>query len=325
MDFSLGQTEKLRRSLLSRAGYLVFAFVVILNVAFNALTEVTVSWQSILRLSTDCLLYLGSVYVTFCAMADTARRDTRGKAAYTEAVERCRRRAEEAKPFRRLMPGYLASYTAGELRERQRTCLETAGLSYDDYRDRLSHMTMRRLKALGLTRAQRRAVLRAARLRPLRCGGDVLLPTDAPHHRREILLSPGRQLARRYTAALLPTTVFSLFSAQIIFAVQSQCDLRTVFVQCLLRIGLLSWTALRGYAVGERTVLCDSVTYLEEKADLLEAFVQWTAENGAGDAADAPAAHKPANAMAPEAAAAAVSAPITPTSPTTAGCTGAFL
>ena len=120
----------------------------------------------------------------------------------------------------------------------------------------------------------------AARLRPLRCGGEILLPTDAPRHRREILLSPGRQLARRYTAALLPTTVFSLFSAQIVFAVQSNCDPRTVFVQCLLRIGLLSWTALRGYAVGERTVLCDSVTYLEEKADFLEAFAQWIAENG---------------------------------------------
>ena len=75
MDFSLGQTEKLRRSLLSRAGYFVFAFVIFLNVACNALTEVNISWQSFLRLSTDCLLYLGSVYITFCAMADTARRD----------------------------------------------------------------------------------------------------------------------------------------------------------------------------------------------------------------------------------------------------------
>lgn len=279
MDFSLGQTEKLRRSLLSRAGYFVFAFVIFLNVACNALTEVNISWQSFLRLSTDCLLYLGSVYITFCAMADTARRDARGKAAYTEAKDRCRRRAEEAKPYRRLLPGYLAAYTAEELRERQKSCLETAGLCYDDFRLHYAHMTARERKAAGLTRTQRRAVHAAARLRPLRCGGDILLPTDAPHHRREILLSPGRQLARRYTAALLPTTVFSLFSAQIVFAVQSNCDPRTVFVQCLLRIGLLSWTALRGYAVGERTVLCDSVAYLEEKADFLEAFAQWIAEN----------------------------------------------
>lgn len=280
MDFSLGPTEKLRRSLLSRAGYLVFAFVVILNVAFNALTEVNISWQSFLRLSTDCLLYLGSVYVTFCAMADTARRDARNKSAYTEARERCRRRAEEAKPHRRFLSGYLAARISEERIERQRSCLEAAGLCYDDFSRRYARMTWRELKASGLTRPQRRAVRAAARSRPMRYGGDILLPTEAPRHRREILLSPGRQLARRYTAALLPTTIFSLFSAQIIFAVQSNCDPKTVFVQCLLRVGLLSWTALRGYAVGERTILCDSVAYLEEKADLLEAFLQWIGENG---------------------------------------------
>lgn len=282
MNFDLGNSENLRKSLLSRAGYLVFGFVVLLNIAYNCLTEVGLNWQTLLSLSTDCLLYLGSVYVTFCAMADTARRDARTKDAYTRAQERSRRVTEAAKPFRRLLCGYIAAYTAQDLQQRQKMHLEVAGLSYDDYRTRLCRLSRRELCDCCLPRAEQKAIQTANRQRPLRLGADLLLSTGETRHRKSILTSPARLLAGRYTAALLPTTVFGLFSAQVIFAVQTNCDLRAVFVQSLLRIGLLSWTALRGYAVGERTILCDSVTFLEEKADFLEEFIEWaTAQNGA--------------------------------------------
>ena len=75
------------------------------------------------------------------------------------------------------------------------------------------------------------------------------------------------------------SALFALFSAQIVFAAEGQSDLRIVLVASLLRIGLLAFTALRGYMVGERTILCDTVGYLDAKSDFLDSFSTWAAKH----------------------------------------------
>ncbi|MBP5209602.1 MAG: hypothetical protein J6125_01955, partial [Clostridia bacterium] len=96
---------------------------------------------------------------------------------------------------------------------------------------------------------------------------------EAPPAGRRLLVSPERMRLARYTAALGPTTLFAVLSVQVVFAVRAESDPRAVLVACLLRVGLLGWTALRGYMTGERSILTDSVRYYTVKAELLRDFV----------------------------------------------------
>ena len=206
-------------------------------------------------------------------MADTARRDAKKQTRYQEAYTECKAKTEQAKPYRSHLADYVCTYLKEDVRERQNAFLWVAGVDIEEYLLRLRHLSQKQLKKEGLGKAERRAIFHANRVKPQKISTGSLLSYEDSAPRQNPLLHPRRLLARRYGASLLPTTVMALFSAQIVFAVVANEDPRVVLVESLLRIGLLSWTALRGYLVGEKTVLADSVDYLRAKADFLGGFL----------------------------------------------------
>ena len=279
MNLYLDEPHRLKQSLMQKAGYVVFLFVVVLNILYHCLTEVGVNWQAMLSFSTDAVIYLFSVYITFCAMADTAKRDAKVTEKYSEASSRCKEITDRAKPFRKDLFLFVSRYLRQDLVERRTACLEIAGISFDEYKERWQHASLLAQRKAGLSKEQRRAIRHANRMRPQKITREGLLTYDELPPRQNPLLSPAYRTAGRYTASLLPSTVFALFSAQIVFAVVANQDPKTVLVEALLRIGLLSWTALRGYAVGEKSVTVDTVGYLYAKADFLTRFMDWKNTN----------------------------------------------
>ena len=264
---------------LSYAGYVIFALVLALNVAFRTFSEVGLSLRSVLSVTADCVLYVTSVYVIFCTMADTARRDAKGREAYLRALGECEEAICRAKPYRTALGAYVTAFVREEHLERVRETVECHGLDFCRYLGELAHRPRRELKEKGLSPYERRAVRRADRLRPLRVDRASLFEPLGRGSRRSLLASPTRTRLRRYGAALAPTTVFAMFSAQVVFAIEAQTDLWAVAVEAGVRIALLTWTAIRGYATGEKTILSDTVSYLRGKTDLLAAFVS-QAEKG---------------------------------------------
>lgn len=279
MTFLLDEKKDYRRSLLSRAGYVVFVFVAILNVAYFCLTDVTLNWSAMLNFTCDALLYVSSVYVTFCAMAETARQNATETTLYKDSLAKCKTAISQAKPYRLQLSAYLTLYIAQNLEERRRDLLESVGLSLEEYEEKWKRMTRPEQKAAGLTHMQRCHIAQAKHLRALPLRRDTLLTCAEQSPQKQLMISPLRMRARRYGKALVPTALFALFSAQIVFAAEGQSDLRIVLVASLLRIGLLAFTALRGYMVGERTILCDTVGYLDAKSDFLDSFSTWAAKH----------------------------------------------
>ena len=273
MNLYLDEPGRLKQGLMQKAGYFIFLFVLVVNVLYHALTEVGVNWEAMLSFSTDALIYLCSVYVTFCAMADTAKSDAKASLEYKEAHRLCKEKIEAAKPHRAFLSAFITKYLTDDLTERKRACLEVAGVSYEDYQKSYRLAGRRTMKAQGLTKGERKAVCRAKRMRQERISREGLLTGDEVHLRRSPLLSPAYTTLRRYTAALLPSTLFAVFSAQIVFAVTANDDPKAVLIETLLRIGLLSFTAYRGYTVGEKSVMQDRVGYLLAKADFLGRFI----------------------------------------------------
>ncbi|MBO5788883.1 MAG: hypothetical protein J6R42_02940 [Clostridia bacterium] len=276
--YPLGK-ETAKQSLLSKAGYIVFAFVVLLNIAYRCLTEVGLNWHAVLALSCDGLLYLLSVYVTFYAMADTARRDAKQRKQYEDALSQSQKAVEKAKPYRAHLLTYIAEYVKNDVLSRKKAHLDVAGIPYDDYQNRYARMSKRALKKAGLTPWERKSIYRANKVKPQQITRESLLCYVESQPHQNPLLSPKRLMSRRYSKALLPTTIFALFSAQIVFEAQMGGDIKRIFVESLLRVGLLSWTALRGYATGEKTIELDSIAYLVAKTDFLEEFVLWQENN----------------------------------------------
>lgn len=275
-----GDRRQTEGGFLSYAGYVIFALVLALNVAFRTFAEVGLSLRSVLSVTADCVLYVASVYVIFCTMADTARRDARGREAYTRALCECEEAIRRAKPYRTALGAYVTAYVKSEYTERVKETVECRGVDYQRYRTELSHRSRRSLREQGISRYERRAVRQADRLRPLRHDRASLFEPLGRTDRRHLLISPRGLRMRRYGAALAPTTVFAMFSAQVVFAVEAQTDLWAVAVEACLRIALLTWTAVRGYATGEKTILWDTVSYLRAKTDLLSEFVRQTERTG---------------------------------------------
>ena len=276
-DLQRLESQKLRADLLARSGYIVFALVVVFNIAFRTFTHAGISWQTVWNLTADCVLYVASVYVTFCALADTARRDAMTKERYKVAQSRCQAASEAAKPKRHLLCSYCVEYIKAEQKERLLECLGLCGITEAQYTEFYAQKSPSRLKAMGLMRWQIRLLKKANKIKPIKIDRAALFEVGERKKGNRLFVNPAAARVRRYSASLLPSTLFALFSAQIVFAVSAYEDVRTLFVELLLRCALLTWTAVRGYAVGEKTILQDSCAYLLAKADFLESFVNSTA------------------------------------------------
>ncbi|MBO5790196.1 MAG: hypothetical protein J6R40_03475, partial [Clostridia bacterium] len=227
--------KKLRQDLLARSGYVIFAFVVLFNVAFRAFTHAGLSWQTVWHFTADCVLYVVSVYVTFCALADTARRDAICKDAYLSAYQRCRLACEAAKPKRHLLCSYCLSFALADKEERKKEYLGLCGISYAEYEEHYAQKSKKALKEMGLAPWQIRLLRKVRHLKPLKIDRASLFEMGERKKGGRLFVNPRASRARRYRASLLPTTLFALFSAQIVFAVSAHEDMRTLFVELLLR------------------------------------------------------------------------------------------
>ena len=265
--------KKLRADLLAKSGYVIFAIVLLFNIAFRAFAHAGISWQTVWRFTADCVLYVSSVYVAFCALADTARRDAMAKDAYLASLEKCRLACEAAKENRHLLSAYCISYALKDKEERKREYLGLCGIAEADYDAYYAKKSKKELKALGLFSWQVRLLKKAEKVKPMKIDRASLFEMGERKKAGRLFVNPRTSRVRRYSASLLPTTLFALFSAQIVFVVSANEDIRTLFLELLLRTALLSFTAVRGYAVGEKTILSDTVSYLEAKAEFLEQFV----------------------------------------------------
>ena len=272
-DLNALGSKKLRADLLSKSGYLIFAIVLLFNIAFRAFAHAGFSWQTVWRFTADCALYVSSVYVAFCALADTARRDAMTKDTYLAAYTKCRLACEAAKEKRHLLSSYCIAYALADQEERKREYLGLCGIAEADYNAHYAQKSKKELKALGLFSWQARLLKKADRVKPIKIDRAALFEMGERKKAGRLFVSPRTSRVRRYSASLLPTTLFALFSAQIVFVVSASEDLRTLVLELLLRIALLSFTAVRGYAVGEKTILSDTVSYFEAKAEFLEQFV----------------------------------------------------
>lgn len=122
----------------------------------------------------------------------------------------------------------------------------------------------------ALPKEKRRAIKRAARLKPLKLSAFRLL-SGATGTRRQLLLSTRPRRIRRTTTALLPTMVGCLVTVSV--TVEGVAMTPALIALGLLRLFAILWTGVRGYATGSASVKEDDTLALQDKITLLKAFL----------------------------------------------------
>ncbi|MFA5562258.1 MAG: hypothetical protein WDA00_06440 [Eubacteriales bacterium] len=259
-----------RQGAVRGVAYLIFAAVVLLNVAYSYLADISFDLASLLRFSTDCFVYLLSVYIVFLCVAEAGRQDGYTKGAFTEAAAAYAEIRRQVIPHMPKLDAFCAAYVRADLAARQKECLLACGLEVEALD---ACRKLRRLPAT-LTPRQKRALRRAKNIRPSRLTRERLLYEGGGAVRADPLEPPGRKMVRRSLRALLPTTLCSVFAVQVVFAAKLDPDPRAILLQCLLRVIVLAWSALRGYAAGHQSVTEDTAQFLCRRTELLDQFLR---------------------------------------------------
>jgi hypothetical protein len=184
-----------------------------------------------------------------------------------EAYERAREQVESRGGS---LDGFCTRFISEELRQARGRVLSAAGVEEATFCAYLKGELSREEYA-SLPRHKRRALRRAARMKPLAISAAQLLSGGSRTHRGG-LVSVGKSRVRRTLSALLPTVVGSLVTV----AVSPEGIPMTLAAAAvaLLRLFTVVWTGVRGYSAGMLAVREDDCAALEGKTGLLTAFLR---------------------------------------------------
>lgn len=209
-------------------------------------------------------------FIMYTSLFDAGRQKSIGEDAYRDQTERYRRLGEQVKRGGgEALERFCRTYVEEELRRTRETILGSVGERYETFLSyQAGEMTREAFRALPLPR--RRALRRAARLKPLHLTAAMLL-CEHLGQKRGLVLSgrPGR--VKRSVRALIPMLLGSLVTVAV--TLEGSDPTPATVIAGLLRIFNLIWTGARGYIAGCNAVPEEESAALETKSALLELYL----------------------------------------------------
>lgn len=166
---------------------------------------------------------------------------------------------------------FCSRYVSEELIEARTRLLLYAGVPYDTFRAwQDGELGQKDIKTLP--HHKRKAMVRAAALRPLRLTAALLL-NEGNQGRRQLLVSVKGLRRRRTAIAMGPTLVGCLMTVGV--SVEGVTLTLALVALGLLRLFSIVWTGVRGYSAGYCAVSEDDTVALEGKITLLGAYCRY--------------------------------------------------
>ncbi len=208
-------------------------------------------------------------FIMYTSLYDTGRQTASGESAYRELVSTYGRLREQICGGGRAeeLESYCTAYVTEELTAVRGREVAAVGLGIETV-DRYIQGELQKEEYSALSRPQRRAIRRAARLRPLTLSAAILL-YGGKGGRRDRFSTHGEQV-KRTLGALIPTVAGSLITVAV--ALEGIPMTPAAVVAACLRLFTVIWTGVRGYASGVTAVEEEDKTVLECKISLLRAF-----------------------------------------------------
>lgn len=268
-QFSFGGGLRLRPETRRNMGIWVGVLTVMV-VAAALFCEMHLTAAPIEQTAMTATVLLSACFVMYTSLFDAGRQKGFSAEAYRTLLGRyegVRDRAREGAA--KTLEAFCMAYVAEELKRSRRRTLLAAGETEEALEQ---YMAGREEKSAfrARPRACRRALRRAACMKPLRLHAPMLLSARAGE-RRTLILTTVPARTTRLIKALLPTIVGSFVTVAV--TLEGYALTLPTVIAGLLRILTLILTGARGYAAGENSVLAEESTVLETKATLLELYL----------------------------------------------------
>ncbi|MBQ5800373.1 MAG: hypothetical protein IIW20_00655 [Clostridia bacterium] len=259
-------------SFISNMGILIAAFTLLCAFAVFFM-DISLSSFATVDFSLSFIILLFCAYTIYFSMADTGMRVAMSDKGYKKAREEYDALKSELQKSGRLegLGEFCHEYAKNELVSARKNILLGAGISYDKFCEEYQHKEKSALPK-SLSKRERRAIIRANRLSPVRLSPDMLLfLDDGASERRALHRNPKKIRLFSSAKALISTTMTSFFAVSIVCSVIEEPTF-AILTECLIKLFTLVFNGSKGFLMGYNNITVDTTSYLFDCTDLLYRF-----------------------------------------------------
>lgn len=271
--------RKFSQYIASNARTLLIAFI-LFSVIVVMTTDITlVSIADIKDFGLEFFLILFASYAMYVCCADGGTSAGLLTDVYKAAVSRfteLRNQIVENDRYSRLNE-FCAYYIAEELKKTRTQYLIIASINYDEYLEKYSKLSRSELKKhTELTKLQRKAIVRANRVRQIRFNPDMLTTMQGKSALARFALSLTPKTLRKIASSTkflkmsLVAVGMSLIALQVIFE-----PTWTVFAEVCMKLAAVVVNGFDGRTMGYNNIVVDTVNYTDAQSDLMKQAIHY--------------------------------------------------
>lgn len=273
------ERRKLSQYIMTNARTLMIAFI-LFSVIVVMTTDITlVSISSIKDFGLEFFLLLFASYAMYVCCADSGTSAGLATEAYKASVSRfagLKEQLLENTRYSRLNE-YCAYYIAEELKKTRTQYLIVAGIKYDEYLEKYSKLSRSEIKHhTELTKLQRKAIVRANRVRQIRFTPDMMTTMQGKSlfTRFALYLTPKTQRTFAFSTKFVKMSFvavgMSLIALQVILEPSW-----TVFAEVCMKLVTVVVNGFDGRTMGYNNIVIDTVNYTNTQSDLMKQAIQY--------------------------------------------------
>ena len=259
-------------SFISNMGIIIAAFTLLCAFAVFFM-DISLSSFATVDFSLSFIILLFCAYTIYFSMADTGMRIAMSDKGYRKAREEYESVKNELKRNGKLegLGEFCHEYVKNELVSAKKSILLGAGISYENFCKEYQSKDKNALPKT-LSKRERRAIIKANKLAPVRLSPDMLLfLDDGASERRALHRSPKRVRLFSSAKALISTTMTSFFAVSIVCSVIEEPTF-AILTECLIKLFTLVFNGSKGFLMGYNNITVDTTSYLFDCTDLLYRF-----------------------------------------------------
>ena len=269
------QKKQFRRAFLGNAGIIVGVFLALVAAA-TMLTEIKItSFGDIASLGIKYFVLLFISYQMYVNTSDSGtRRGLLNENYLKTQSEYGKLKAKIIEGgLQNKLPGFCAEYIKRELENTRTVIVATIGMSYEELVPYLTRGEDDVKKDKALSRVQRRIILKAVRVTPIRLTPDMIMQQGGTGKRSPLGMNPRQKKAIAFGTKFVTTAITTIFIASLTYEVIINPTTAT-FIYMLVCMVPIALNGFSGYKMGYENIIFDTVEYTEAQSLVIEEFLQ---------------------------------------------------
>lgn len=278
IDAFNGVVRRVKKTALSNIGWFVGIFLIaVVIVVFTTDISFTsgLGWER-LGLTLFVLFFCSySMFVNFFSSGTIAGRATDIFTGSSKKYDELKKTVVDKKLQGRLTE-FCEHYIESELKHTRSTLLEDVGLDYDEYLTKYIGKDGATLKKdESLSKAQRKAIIKANKTKPIKLIPEMLLRRGrGGSSRRPLGMKPETKKDMAFGFRFVKTMISSILTGVIMLDVIIDPTWAT-FAACCLKLLPVVLNGFLGYKRGYENITVDTVGYMDDQSDLLQQAIHY--------------------------------------------------